>query len=177
MNPSADSQTRTAVAGQPPSTRSPGSAPLPSAEALAAVGRREVIRLAGERRRAAQTQLEQAVGRCGIPRRFLDRTFDGYAACTPEQCQALDLFRSYAQRFAQLRPEDISQAINIVNSICCTAAPRETMTEIVCKCLKASPEFHAGFTLHPAASHATKHDSASPSETELRVNLEADWVL
>ncbi len=48
-------------------------------------------------------QLERAVGRCGIPRRFLDRTFAGYAAGTPGQRQALAVCRAYAERFDEVR--------------------------------------------------------------------------
>ncbi len=103
MNQNTDSLTRTTPKGQPRSIRSPGSNPLPSAEELAAVGRREAIRLAVDRRRAAQTQLERAVGRCGIPRRFMDRTFAGYQAQTLAQRQALAVCRDYAERFDAVR--------------------------------------------------------------------------
>ena len=83
--------------------RSPGSSPLPSAEELAAVGQREAVRLAAERRRAAQADLERAVGRSGIPRRFLDRTFESYLAGTQGQRRALDVCRAYADGFEQMR--------------------------------------------------------------------------
>ena len=62
-----------------------------------------MIRLAADRRRAAQTQLERAVGRCGIPRRFLDKTFAGYAVAMPAQRQALEVCRAFGERFAQVR--------------------------------------------------------------------------
>ena len=62
-----------------------------------------MIRLAADRRRTAQTQLERAVGRCGIPRRFLDKTFDGYAVATPAQRQALEVCRGFAERFHAVR--------------------------------------------------------------------------
>ena len=59
--------------------------------------------MAVDRRRAAQTQLERAVGRSGIPRRFLDRTFAGYTVRTPVQRQALAVCRAYAKRFDEVR--------------------------------------------------------------------------
>ncbi len=102
MNQSADVQTRTTPAGPPRWLKSPGSDPRLSAEELAAVGQREASRLAIERRRAAQRQLERAMGRSGIPRRFLDRTFAGYEADTPEQRQALAVCRAYAASFGEL---------------------------------------------------------------------------
>ncbi|UHD16516.1 ATP-binding protein [Thiocapsa bogorovii] len=103
MSRSPDWPTRTTASGPPPSIRSLGSSPILSAEDLAAVGRAEVNRLAAERLRAAQAHLERAVGSCGIPRRFLDRTFDGYVAHTRAQREALAVCRGYAQRFEALR--------------------------------------------------------------------------
>ena len=61
------------------------------------------MRFAAERRRAAQQQLERDVGRCGIPKRFLDRTFAGFEAVTAEQRQALAACRAYAEDFEQVR--------------------------------------------------------------------------
>ncbi len=61
------------------------------------------MRFAAERRRAAQQQLERDVGRCGIPKRFLDRTFAGFEAVTDEQRQALAACRAYAEDFEQVR--------------------------------------------------------------------------
>ena len=61
------------------------------------------MRFATERRRAAQQQLERDVGRCGIPKRFLDRTFAGFEAVTAEQRQALAACRAYAEDFEQVR--------------------------------------------------------------------------
>jgi len=43
------------------------------------------------------------VGRSGIPRRFLDRTFENYSATTAAQRQALDVCRAYADGFEQMR--------------------------------------------------------------------------
>ena len=74
-----------------------------SAEDLAAIGRREALQLAAERRRAAQAQLEHAVGSSGIPPRFRDRTFDGFQADSEAQREALAVCRRYAQRFGRLR--------------------------------------------------------------------------
>ena len=59
--------------------------------------------LAAERRRAAQADLERAVGRSGVPRRFLDCTFESYLTTMPGQRQALEVCRGYAERFAQMR--------------------------------------------------------------------------
>lgn len=60
------------------------------------------MRLAAERRRTAQRRLEREVGCCGIPRRFLDRTFAGFEAVTAEQRQALAACRAYADDFEQV---------------------------------------------------------------------------
>jgi len=92
---------RTTARAQPRWLPSPGSSALPTAEELAAVGRREAARLAAERRAAAQAELERAVGRCGIPRRFQGRDFDAYEARLPEQRAALTICRCYAERFAE----------------------------------------------------------------------------
>ena len=53
--------------------------------------------------RAAQAELERAVGRSGVPRRFLDRTFENYLAATPGQRQALEVCRAYADGFEETR--------------------------------------------------------------------------
>jgi DNA replication protein DnaC len=50
-----------------------------------------------------QSRLERAIGRCGIPRRFRDRTFANYQAKDPDQRQALAVCRAYAERFAAVR--------------------------------------------------------------------------
>lgn len=92
---------RTTVKEQPHWRLSPGSNRLPTAEELAAVGRREAARVAAERRAAAQVELERAVGRSGIPRRFQGRDFDAYEALLPEQRAALTVCRRYAERFAE----------------------------------------------------------------------------
>jgi DNA replication protein DnaC len=76
---------------------------LLGAEELAAFGQREAARLAFERRRAAQAALERAVGRSGIPPRFLDRNFANFVAATTEQRQALAVCRAYADGFEQRR--------------------------------------------------------------------------
>ena len=47
--------------------------------------------------------LEHAVGRSGIPRRFLNRTFASYSAATAAQQQALEVCRAYADGFEQMR--------------------------------------------------------------------------
>jgi len=43
------------------------------------------------------------VGRSGIPRRFLDRTFGNYAAPTSGERHALEVCQVYADRFKQMR--------------------------------------------------------------------------
>ena len=43
------------------------------------------------------------MGRSGIPRRFLDRTFENYSAVTAAQRQALDVCRAYADGFEDMR--------------------------------------------------------------------------
>jgi DNA replication protein DnaC len=69
-----------------------------SPEELAQHSRREVQKLLAARREAGQRRLERALGRCGIPERFLDRSFENYHAATPEQQRALIVCRGYATR-------------------------------------------------------------------------------
>ncbi len=133
-----------------------------------------MIRLAGERRRAAQTQLEQAVGRCGIPRRFLDRTFDGYAVRTPEQRQALDLCRSYAQRFAQVRVRG--------SCLLLVGGPGTGKTHLACAILtEVIRAGHTGFFMPVSAALRMIRDAYSPraqrSETESFALLTAPDLL
>ncbi len=71
-----------------------------SLEELAEHGRHEIRELLVARRDAAQRRLESAVGRCGIPTRFREKTFESYQATTPEQRWALRVCRSYAARFS-----------------------------------------------------------------------------
>jgi DNA replication protein DnaC len=163
MNPSRDLQTRTTVSAQPRSIRSPGSTPLPSAEELAAVGQREVARLAADRRRAAQAELERAVGRSGIPRRFLARTFDSYLAATSEQRQALDDCRTYADGFAQVRRRG--------GCLLLLGAPRTGKTHLACAILaQVIQAGHTGLFLSVSAALRIVRDAYSlrgqRSETE-----------
>jgi len=90
---------KTTEKAQPPSTRSPGSRPLLSAEDLTEHGRQEALKVAAERRQAAQTALERAVGRAGVPRRFWGRDFDAYHALLSEQQAVFAVCRGYAERF------------------------------------------------------------------------------
>jgi len=66
---------------------------------LAERGRQEAIKIAAERQQAAQTALERAVGRAGVPGRFRGRAFDAYHALLSEQKVALAVCRGYADRF------------------------------------------------------------------------------
>jgi DNA replication protein DnaC len=45
--------------------------------------------------------IEKALGRASIPKRFLDKTFDGYIAETEEQKRALAVSKKYADRFEE----------------------------------------------------------------------------
>lgn len=82
---------------------SPGCTEPLTLEQLNAIGRAEVIALERERGQNAQRRLDQSLGRAGIPRRFLGRTFDGYQTHTDAQRHALTLCRAYAERFATVR--------------------------------------------------------------------------
>ena len=87
----------------PRPSASRGSTPLPSAEDLAAFGRHEAVRSAAERRASAQSELERALGRAGIPARFAGRDFACYRAETRDQQRALAISQAYAERFAGVR--------------------------------------------------------------------------
>jgi DNA replication protein DnaC len=174
MNQNTDSPTRTTAKEQPPSIRSPGSNPLPSAEDLAAVGRREAIRLAVDRRRAAQTNLERAVGRSGIPRRFLDRTFTGFQAQTPAQRQALAVCRDYAERFDEVR--DRGSCLLLVGG------PGTGKTHLACAILaEVIRAGHTGLFISVSAALRLIRDAYSPraqrSESEAFALLTAPDLL
>lgn len=47
-------------------------------------------------RKARESAIVSAIGRAGIPERFMDKTFDNYKAETPEQERALAFAKSYA---------------------------------------------------------------------------------
>jgi len=159
-----DSPTRTTAKGQPPSIRSPGSDRLSTFEELAAVGRREAIRLAADRRRAAQTQLERAVGCSGIPKRFLDRTFNGFRAATPEQRRALAVCRDYAERFDTVR--------NRGRCLLLVGGPGTGKTHLACAILaQVIRAGHTGLFLSVSAALRLIRDAYSPraqrSESEV----------
>ncbi len=145
-----------------------------SVEELAAVGRREAIRLVVDRRRAAQTQLERAVGRSGIPRRFLDRTFAGYAAGTPEQRQALAVCRAYAECFDEVR--DRGACLLLVGG------PGTGKTHLACAILaEVIRAGHTGLFLSVSAALRLIRDAYSPrarrSESEAFALLTAPDLL
>jgi DNA replication protein DnaC len=73
------------------------------ADDLAQFGRQEAARLAAERRMAAQSALERAVGGCGIPARYRGRGFDDFEAACPGKRHALAVCRAYAGDFAAVR--------------------------------------------------------------------------
>jgi DNA replication protein DnaC len=70
---------------------------------LQAASRAAIAELSRERRAARQAAIERAIGRAGIPRRFLHHSFDDYAAEGEPQLRALTLAREYAARFAAIR--------------------------------------------------------------------------
>jgi DNA replication protein DnaC len=141
---------------------------------LAAFGRREAARVAAERRRAAQTELERAVGRSGIPRRFLDRTFENYEAGTPEQRRALSVCRAYADSFEQMRGRGAGLLL--------IGGPGTGKTHLACAILAhAIRSEHTGLFMSVSAALRIIRDSYSPrgqrSETEAFALLTAADLL
>ena len=170
MNPSRDLPTKTTSPEPPRSIRSPGSTPLPSAEELAAFGQREAAKLAAERRFAAQAELERAVGRSGVPRRFLDRTFENYLAATPGQRQALEVCRAYADGFTQMRRRG--------GGLLLLGGPGTGKTHLACAILaRVIHAGHTGLFLTVSAALRIIRDAFSPrgqrSETEALALLTA----
>lgn len=128
---------------------------MPSAEELAAFGRREVIRLAEHHQRAAQRDLERSLGRAGIPRRFRASTFDGYRAETAAQRDALTICRRFAEQF--------DEADEYGRSLLLIGGPGTGKTHLACAILAAV--LRAGRTgLFVTVSEAlrTIRDSYSP---------------
>ena len=170
MNPSHDLPTKTTSPEQPRSIRSPGSTPLLSAEELAAFGRREAAKLAAERRLAAQAELERAVGRSGVPRRFLDRTFENYLVATPGQRQALGVCRAYADGFDQTPQRG--------GGLLLLGGPGTGKTHLACAILaRVIHAGHTGLFLTVSAALRIMRDAFSPrgqrSETEALALLTA----
>lgn len=98
-----------------------------TAEQLAEFGRQDSLALALERDQHAQQRLESALGRAGIPRRFLARSFDTYRADTPAQQRALKLCRAYADRFESVRAAG--------NSLVLSGSPGTGKTHLACAIL------------------------------------------
>jgi DNA replication protein DnaC len=114
-----------------------------------------------ERRRAAQRQLEQAVGR--IPRRFLDRTFAGYQTETPEQRRALEVCQEYAEGFDRVRLKG--------SWLLLVGGPGTGKTHLACAILASVIRAgHTGLFMAVSSALRTIRDAYSPraqrSETE-----------
>jgi len=128
------------------------------------------VKLAGERRRAAQAELERAVGRSGVPRRFLDRTFENYLVAAPGQRQALEVCRAYADGFAQMRRRG--------GGLLLLGGPGTGKTHLACAILaKVIHAGHTGLFLTVSAALRIIRDAYSPrgqrSETEALALLTA----
>lgn len=52
----------------------------------------------------ARLHLATKLGSALIPKRFADKTFDGYTATTDEQSKALRICKRYAEKFAEIEP-------------------------------------------------------------------------
>jgi DNA replication protein DnaC len=167
-NPKSDSRTRTTAAEPPLWIRSPGTAPLLTAEELAALDQREAARLAADRRRAAQLEIERAVGRNGIPQRFLDRSFARFTATTPEQREALSLCGTYAEGFAEARARG--------HCLLLLGAPGTGKTHLACAIL--AHVIQAGYTgLFLSVSEALRMIRDTYSTQSQRTEIEAFALL
>ena len=120
--PSAPRATKTFRIG-----RGDGETGLLSLSELQAVSRAAIAELGRERRAARQAAIERAVGRAGIPRRFLHHSFEDYAADSEAQLRALTLAREYAAGFASIRERG--------NCLLLVGGPGTGKTHLVCAIL------------------------------------------
>jgi len=139
----------------PRPSASRGSTPLPSAEDLAAFGRHEAVRSAAERRASAQSELERALGRAGIPARFAGRDFACYRAETRDQQRALAISQAYAERFAGVRARGACLVL--------VGGPGTGKTHLACAILQAViGAGHSGLFVTISEALRTIRDTYSP---------------
>ena len=124
-------------------------------EDLEAVSRAALAELERARRSGAQAALEKALGRAGIPRRFIGRGFDAYEASREEQRRALTLCRQYAAAFPRNRAEG--------NCLLLVGGPGTGKTHLACAILQAAiRKGYTGFFTSVSEALRTIRDAYSP---------------
>ena len=137
-----------------PSGATTGSGPA-ALEELEAVSRAAVAELEQARRTSAQATLEKALGRAGIPRRFIGRGFDAYQATGEDQRRALTLCRQYAAAFPRNRVEG--------NCLLLVGGPGTGKTHLACAILQAViRKGYTGFFTSVSEALRTIRDAYSP---------------
>lgn len=112
--------------------------------------------MAKERGRNAQADLEKTLGRAGIPRRFINRSFDGYQTSTDEQHSALEICQIYAAEFSAMRDEG--------NCLILSGSPGTGKTHLACAILTAVVrQGYTGLFLTISEALRLIRDTYSPS--------------
>lgn len=112
-----------------------GGCPVCAAERQAAEDARKARDIAIERQNRVSTLLH----RSGIPVRFADRTFDGYAATTQGQKIALGVCRAYAEKW----PDKYETGASLV----LTGGPGTGKTHLACAIASSVTEAHMASSL------------------------------
>ena len=147
-----------------PIGRGDGETGLLSLSELQAVSRAAIAELGRERQAARQAAIERAVGRAGIPRRFLHHSFEDYAADSEAQLRALTLAREYAAGFALIRERG--------NCLLLVGGPGTGKTHLACAILsQVIADGYSGLFLTVSEGLRLIRSTYSPSASQNEVQV------